>query len=173
MSVSLDFATLDLMDALDLAVLIEVEAYERYRMFADQLGHRADGDAADVFASMAENEAKHGSQLASRREAMFGDTPMRVSRDALFDVEAPEQGAARSDMSALKAFKVALECERKALDFYTHALPHVSDPEIVALFTELRDEEVEHVRMVQKAIAELPASARVDWQDDNDDLPAL
>ncbi len=173
MPVRIDFATLDLMDALDLAVLIEVEACERYQSFVAQLGHRYAGDAASVFASMAENEAKHGEQLAEQREALFGDKPMRVNRDDLFDVEAPDQGAPRSNMSPLQAFEVALSSEQKARDFYNEALPHVSNPEIRDLFTELRDEEVEHVHMVQEAIAALPADASAEWEEDEDELPAL
>lgn len=173
MPTRLDFASLDLKDALDLAVLIEVEAHERYRMFATQLGHRAPGDAASVFVSMAENEAKHGKELVARREALFGDSPTRVSRDDLFDVEAPEQGAPRSTMSALQAFEVALSSEQKAYEFYQDALAHISNPEIHALFTELRDEEMEHVQLVRDAIAGLPESAGIEWQDDKDEYPAL
>jgi rubrerythrin len=173
MSTRIDFATLDLMDALDLAVLIEVEAYERYKFFAAQLGHRFPGDAASVFASMAENEVKHGKELAERRKAMFGDAPMRVSRDDLFDVEAPDLSAPRSNMSALQAFEVALASEQKAFDFYDQALPHVANDEIRTLFTELRDEETEHVRMVKEAIANLPPGADVEIEEDEDELPAL
>ena len=173
MSTRIDFATLDLMDALDLAVLIEVEAYERYKMFAAQLGHRFTGDAADVFASMAENEAKHGKDLEERRKAMFGKVPMRVSRDDLFDVEAPEVGAPRSNMSPLKAFEVALSSEQKAYDFYDRALAHIANPEIQALFTELRDEETEHVRLVREAIANLPPGSDIEIEEDEDELPAL
>jgi rubrerythrin len=131
MSTRLDFATLTLVDALDLAVLIEVEAHNRYRKFVT---------------SMAENEAKHGRALEERRKAMFGDTPVRVSLDDLFDVEAPEEGAPRANMSALRAFEIALSSEQKAFDFYNEALPHVTDPEIHALFTELRDEETAATR---------------------------
>ena len=173
MSTRLDLSKLDLMDALDLAVLIEGEAHERYRLFAGQLGHRVAGDAASVFASMAENEAKHGRELASRRKALFGDAPMRVTLDDLFDVEAPEVGAARSNMSTLKAFQVALSSEQKAHDFYDQALAHVTNDEIRALFTELRDEETEHVRMVREAIAGLPPEADREWEEDEDDIPAL
>ena len=173
MPTRLNFASLSLMDALDLAVLIEVEAYERYKMFSAQLGHRFTGDATSVFTSMAENEAKHGKQLAERRKALFGDAPMRVSRDDLFDVEAPEQGAPRSNMSTLQAFEVALSSEQKAFDFYDLALPHVTNPEIHALFTELRDEETEHVRMVQEGIANLPPGADIEIEEDEDDLPML
>jgi rubrerythrin len=173
MPTRLDFAKLDLMDALDLAVLIEVEAYERYKKFVEQLGHRYTGDAASVFASMAENEAKHGKALEQRRKELFGDTPMRVSRDDLFDVEAPEQGAPRSSMSPLQAFRVALSSEQKAFDFYDLALPHVTNPEIRELFTELREEETEHVRMVQEAIAKLPPEAANEVEEDEDDIPML
>ena len=173
MSTRLDFATLDLMDALDLAILIEVEVYKRYKMFAAQLGHRYTGDAASVFASMAENEAKHGKELQERRKALFGDVPMRLSLDDLFDVEAPEMGAPRSNMSPLQAFEVALSSEQKAYDFYDQALPYVTNPEIRTLFTELRDEETEHVRMVQEAIANLPPGADRELEEDEDELPAL
>ena len=173
MSTRLDYATLSLMDALDLAVLIEDEAYDRYKKFAAQIGHSFAGDAASVFASMAENEAKHGIELAKRRKAMFGATPMRVSRDDLFDVEAPDQGAPHRNMSTLQAFQVALSSEQKAFDFYDLALPHVTDPEIKALFTELRDEETEHVRLVKEAIAGLPDGSDVEREDDEDEYPAL
>ncbi len=173
MSTRLDVAKLDLMDALDLALMIEVEAYERYRMFTAQLGHRAPGDAASVFAWMAENEAKHGRQLAKRREALFGNTPTRVSLADLFDLEAPEMGAARATMSTLGAHELALASEQKALDFYDQALPTITNPEIQALFSELRDEEIEHVRMVKEAIAKLPPDADEEWEDDEDEAPAL
>ncbi len=173
MTTRLDFATLDLMDALDLAVLIEVEAYERYRMFARQLGHRFPGDATSVFTLMAESEAKHGEELAKRRQALFGDTPIRVSPDDLFDVEAPDQGAPRFNMSPLQALEVALSSEQKAFDFYNQALPQITDPEINALFIELRDEETEHKRMLRDAIAALPPGADIELEVDEDEYPAM
>jgi rubrerythrin len=173
MPTRLNIATLDLMDALDLAVLIEMEAYKRYKMFAEQLGHRFTGDAASVFASMAENEAKHGRDLEAQRTAKFGKAPMRVSLDDLFDVEAPGMDAPRATMSTLQAYQVALSSEQKAFDFYDQALTSVSDPEIRALFTELRDEETEHVRLVEEAIAKLPPEAGIEWEEDEDDAPAL
>ena len=47
------------MDALDIAILVEVEALERYELFTNQLGHRYPEDAASVFRMMAINEKKH------------------------------------------------------------------------------------------------------------------
>lgn len=161
----IDFAKLTLMDALDLASLIEVEAYQRYTLFAAQLGRRDVGDAGSVFRSMAENEKKHGDQLARRRKTHFGDAPAKVTLDDLFDVEAPDVGAPRWNMSALNAFKVALAAEQKAFAFYDQAIPGVRQPDVKALFEELREEEAEHIRMVEGIIAKLPPEAAIELED--------
>ena len=173
MSTSLDLSKLSLMDALDLAKLIEMEACHRYQMFAAQLGRTGGYDAGAFFASMAENEAKHGQDLEARRKELFGDTPARLTLDDIYDVEAPEMGAPRRGMSTVEAFEVGLAAEQKAYDFYDMALPGITDPEVRTLFTELRDEETEHVEMLREAMAKLPPSASVETENDPDDAPYL
>ncbi len=174
MSTSLDLSKLSLMDALDLAKLIEMEAHHRYNMFASQLGRiGGDHDPGVFFATMAENEAKHGHELEARRKALFGDAPARLKLDDLFDVEAPEMGAPRRGMSTIQAFEVGLAAEKKAHDFYDMALPGITDPEVRALFTELRDEETEHLEMLREAMANLPPSASVEIEFDPDESPYL
>ena len=168
MPANLDFSTLDLMDALDLAILVEVEAWEHYKYFYEQIGYRYPGDAASIFNSMAANEEKHGRQLRARRQELFGDTPARVSRTDVFDVEAPDLGAPRWNMSPLKAFQLALASEEKAYRFYDEALKHVSDPGVREMFAELRDEETEHVRMVKEAIEALPPGSDIDLENEDD-----
>ncbi len=168
MAIRLDFSKLTLMDALDLAALIELEAYKRYKQFVEQFGTRSTHDAGAVFESMAVNENKHCEEIAERRLALFGDQPPKVTPDDLFDVEAPEVGATRWDMSPLKAYYVALAAEKKAYDFYDQALRHVTQPDVKALFEELRDEEAEHVAMVEEIIAKLPPSAAEDLEDEDD-----
>ena len=173
MSTRLDLSKLSLMDALDLAKLIELEAYNRYCMFATQLGSTGGYDAGAFFATMAENEAKHSRELGARREAIFGNTPAQVTLDDLFDVEAPDMGAPRRGMSTVQAFEIGLAAEKKAYDFYDMALPGITDPEVRALFTELRDEETEHVEMLQEAMAKLPSSASEELEYDLDETPYL
>ncbi len=163
------FSKLTLMDALDLASLIEVEAFQRYTHFAKRLGSRDPNDAGAVFQSMAANEKKHGDQLAERRLALFGDMPPRVKLDDIFDVEAPDFGAPRWNMSQLKAFQVALSSEKKAFAFYDAALPSVKQPDVKALFEELRDEEAAHIQMIESIIAKLPPSAAIELEDDDED----
>lgn len=167
MPTRLDFSKLTLMDSLDLATLIEVEAYKRYTQFAERFGSRDADDAGAVFEAMAANENKHGEQLAERRIALFGDVPPKVKLDDIFDVEAPDFGAPRWNMSPLEAYRVALSSEEKAFAFYDQALRYVTQPDVKALFEELRDEEAEHVRMVKEIIAKLPPSAAIELEDED------
>jgi rubrerythrin len=173
MSTSLDLSKLSLMDALDLAKLIEQEACHRYQMFASQLGRTGGYDAGAFFASMAENEAKHGQELEARRKTLFGDTPARLTLDDLYDVEAPDMGAPRRGMSTMQAFEVGLAAEKKAYDFYDMALPGITNAEVRELFTELRDEETEHVEMLKEAMAKLPPGASEEVEFDVDETPYL
>jgi len=167
MTTRLDLSKLTLMDAIDLAALIEIEAHKRYALFAQQLGSRASDDAGAVFSAMAVNESKHGEQLAERRLALFGDVPPKVTLDDIFDVEAPDVGAPSTYMSPLKAYQVALSSERKAYAYYDEALHYVKQPDVKALFEELRGEEAEHVKMLEEIIAKLPPSAAIDLEDED------
>ena len=163
----IDFSQLSLMDALDIAILVELEAFERYTLFTEQLGHRYPDDASSVFRKMAVNEKKHADELTQQRKALFGDAPVVVNKDALFDVEAPEIGSPRWNMSPFKAFQLVLSSEEKAFAFYDEALSYVHSAEVQTLFSELRDEEAEHVRMIKEFINKLPPEAHIDLDDED------
>jgi rubrerythrin len=111
MASKLEFAALTLQDALDLAILIEEEAQQRYEGFQRQVGGRYRGDASDVFRYMAEAEARHRAELVARRIERFQYTPRRVDRSWFEDVEAPDRGAPRVFMGPRQALQVALESE--------------------------------------------------------------
>ena len=152
----IDFKTLTLRDALDLAILIEEEAKERYQEFADQMDLHHTPDAAAFFRLMVWNEEKHREELAERRGRLFGDAPVGVTRAMLFDIEAPDYDQARAFMTAREAMQAALVSETKAHAFFVAALPRVQDEDVRKLFEELRDEEVEHQGLVKKEMAKLP-----------------
>ena len=82
-------------------------------------------------------------------------------------------GAPHRGMSLLDAFKIGLAAEQKAYDFYDVALSGITDPDVRELFTELRDEETEHVEMLKVAMAKLPESARSEVEFDIDESPML
>jgi rubrerythrin len=165
----LDFSTLSLLDALDLAILIEDEAQERYEEFAANLKVHHTPDAATFFTTMARNEAKHGAELRARRQTLFGDAPTRVSRDLLWDVEAPDFDQSRMFMTARQAMGVALACEVKAYDYFDEALAHVKDADVRELFEELRAEEDEHKALVKAIMAKVPEDSAVDVGFEPDD----
>lgn len=165
MTSKIDFATLDLQDALDLAILVEEEAGERYRELQGLVGGRYPGDASDVFRTMATAEARHRAQLLERRTRLFADAPRRVDRSWIEEVEAPGLGAPRVFMGPRQAFQVALESEEKAHDFFAEALPHLGDQQVRELFEELKAEEIEHHRRIEKAMATLPPGPDLEEED--------
>jgi rubrerythrin len=161
----IDFAQLSLKDALDLAVLIEEEAEERYREFVKQMEKHHTPGAARFFRFMAVNEAKHGQELAARRKALFGDAPREVERSMIFEVEAPEYYQTRAFMSVQEALELALDAETKAYEFFDRALPEIEDTDVRELFAELRQEEVEHQDLVKKVMAKVPDEPDFDPDD--------
>ena len=166
MSISgIDIKTLDLRDALDLAILVEEEAQERYQELEHQMASHSTPEAGAFFAAMAANEAKHGHDLRDRRDRLFGAAPMRVKREMLWDVEAPEYDRVRAFMSVQAALEVALASEVKAFEFFVAALPSIEHPEVRALFEELRDEEVLHQSLVKGQMARIADELRVDADD--------
>jgi len=165
MTTEIDFRKLSLKDALDLAILVEDEAMERYNEFTDQMLKHHTEESARFFRFMAGNEKKHGDELRERREKLFGDAPRAVDRSMLFDVEAPSYERARAFMSVHQALRVALDAEVKAWDFFDQALPTIADPDVKALFTELREEEVDHQNLVKAEMAKQPPEKDLDPDD--------
>ena len=147
----IDFANLSLKDALDLAILIEDEAQERYEDLAAQMDQHRTPEAAKFFRYMVENEAKHGRELTARRLQLFGDAPRAVTPAMIFDIEAPDFYAARAFMTPRKAMEAAL--------------PALQDLAARALFEELRDEEIEHQHLVKIELAKLPPDSRLSDED--------
>jgi len=162
MSAKIDFANLSLKDALDLAIIIEEEAKDRYGEFVDQLVQHHTPEAEGFFRDMVVNETKHETELTNRRRLLFENEPRIVKRSMIWDVEAPDYDQARAFMSTRKAMEVALQCEIKAHDFFASALPHIKNSEVRALFHELRDEELLHQESVRKEMAKLPPDPEVD-----------
>lgn len=165
----IDFTNLTLKDALDLAVLIEEEACERYGEFTDQMELHDTPDAARFFRFMMGNEQKHRDQLAARRRELFKDAPSAVTRTMIFDVEAPEYDEARAFMTVRQALHSALRAEEKAHAFFSAALPSIRDPEVRTLFEELCAEEVEHQALVRREIEKAPPDPEIPSEDFADD----
>ena len=166
---TLDLTGLDLRDALDLAILVEEEAKDRYEELAAQMENQDTLEAAAFFHLMVTNETKHGEELAARRKALFGDAPRRVDRSLLWDVEAPAYETVRAFMTLREALVVALDAEVKAYNFFCEALKlPVAEP-VRKLFDELKQEEVLHQELVNQQLSRLPPDsgpAQEDYADE-------
>ncbi len=152
----IDFDKLALRDALDLAVLIEEEARDRYEELADQMALHHTPEAERFFRFMQRNEERHRAELAGRRETLFGNQPVSVQREMIFDVEAPDYDEVRARMPTRVAFELALHCEQKAWAFFDELVPRLNDPAVKHLFEELRAEEVHHQDLVRREMERLP-----------------
>lgn len=156
MTKQLDLTKLDLMDALDLGILIEQEAMERYEELTAVMREHRTEEAASFFHFMAKAEAKHGADLLTERAKLFGKAPRRVDRSLLWEVEAPGYETVRDFMTLREALKVAMDAEVKAWQYFDQALKLPLSPPVKKLFEELRAEEVVHQDMVNSELAKAP-----------------
>lgn len=166
---TIDFSKLSLVDALDLATLIEEEARDRYEELTAQMEVYHTPGAAKFFGYMSKNEEKHRAALEDRRKQSFPDAPRTVRREMIWDVEAPEYHQVRVHMTPREALETAMSSEVKAHDFFAAALASVQDPEVRALFEELKDEELHHQELVKAELAKLPPDDGFKVEDFEDD----
>lgn len=154
----IDFSALTLRDALDIGILIEEQARERYAEFVDLLESHHTPEAAGFFRHMVRSEGKHREWLTARRRQLFGDEPSRVDASMLPDVEASPLGEALGIQTVREALAVAMQAEIRAERYFARALPEIRDPHVRELFEELHGEELEHQRLVRAEMDRLPGA---------------
>jgi rubrerythrin len=164
-----DLAALDLCAAVDLAIVIEEEARERYELLASQVGGRYPGDASEVFQAMADLQGMHRAHLARRRGQVFGDAPRRFDESVVCDLEAPAHGAVRVFMGPRDALAAAIEAEERAVDFYEEAAALVRDPAAQVFLEEQREEDADHCRALEAWMRSAPPGP--DVEEDEADPP--
>ena len=170
MAANIDFASLSLQDALDLAILVEEEAQERYLEFVDQMEQHHTPEAAKFFAMMARNEQKHGEELRARRHDLFGDAPRRVKPSMLWDVEAPDyEFSPAPSCRPGRRWRWRSRPRRRPTSSSSRPSRHLGDPEVKRLFQDLRDEEVLHQSLVREAMRGLPGGQEPDAGDYEDE----
>jgi erythrin-vacuolar iron transport family protein len=72
-------------------------------------------------------------------------------------------------MSPREALQVAFRAEKKAWTFFLEATPLVQDAGVRELFTELREEEVQHQRLVLAELEKTPPDSALRHADVADD----
>jgi rubrerythrin len=149
MTIELDFSKLSGTDVLDMAIAIEDEAQLYYEQLADWVGDDKP-EVVDFFKRMAVREKRHHDQIVALRERLFGDAPKSHADKVSWAVEEPDVYKVPDDVNLEQAFKVAMESETRAHDFYAGALEFATDDHVAELFEGLRQAEADHQRMLRE-----------------------
>jgi rubrerythrin len=149
MTVEFDFSRLDAQDVLDIATYVEDEAQQTYEQLVSWMEARGNHEVAQFFQKMVGFEVLHKRQITEKRQALFGDAPVRYTEQVVAEVEAPEMDAIGPDCTLDQALELAKAAEVKAHDYYANAKDYIAEPEVLALLDELCAAELQHKRMLE------------------------
>lgn len=163
-----DLSKIGYVELLDLAILAEEEAAERYGEFADQMEQHHNVQAARLFREIRTRELEHLQRLREERKNR-SDQPSTIEPLHFFDsVEAPPYEATHYKMTPRHIFQVALEAERRAASFYKQLTQILKNPGAKNLARGCWEEELKHVEQVEEGMQHLPPGPN-DWKEDHDE----
>lgn len=138
------------------ALVIELEATQRYEQLADMMEQTGNHKVANIFAKMAKIEATHAEaiedQIRDRQLPML--TPSQYHWRG---VEAPENtDSARLFhlMTPRQAMTLALDNEKRAYEFFADVVDDSVDERVREMAAEFAVEEEQHVAWVEEWLAE-------------------
>ena len=158
-----------LADLFAVAYRIEADAVERYELLADQMETHNNPELVAVFRDLCRAEKIHRDEI----QRLAGDIDVVTHARQLpcwGRGDSPEEvdvGAAHYMMTPWHALHMALECEKRALDFFTSVMGTAKDSQVKRLAEEFAEEEAEHVNLVHRLLRRYPQPA-ASWSNDPD-----
>jgi rubrerythrin len=156
-------------DFLARAWTMEVEAAERYAMFADAMDEHNNREVAELFRKLSRIEQLHADQLLE--EDLSSHPPVLPSAGIRWDGgEGPETGAPGDlhyRMQPYHALQIALECEKRANKFFADLAASTTDAKVRKAAREMAEEEAGHVRLIEEWLKRTPPPDK-DWEHDPD-----
>lgn len=138
------------------ALVIELEATQRYRQLSEMMEQTGNKKVAKIFARMSDIEAKHADiideQIRGRKLPML--TPSQYHWRG---IEAPENAdSARLFhlMTPSQAMSLALDNEKRAYEFFEDVVDDSTDERVREMAAEFAVEEKQHVAWVKEWLAE-------------------
>jgi rubrerythrin len=151
------------------ALVMEMEAAQRYADFADAMEMHNNLEVAALFRKMATIEDKHAQQIMA--EMGWTTTPSPLPGAIRWDgFEAPETAAIDDVhylMQPYHALEVALANELRAERFFAQLARAATTASVRKAARELQEEEREHVELVRAWMKKVP-QPDADWADDPD-----
>jgi len=156
-------------DLLAVAYRIEADAVQRYTLLADQMQAHNNAELMHIFRDLARAEGLHAEEICR----LSGDPALLERAQSLTDWpegESPEEadlGATHYLMTPWHALQLSLQCEKRALEFFSSVVETTRDPKVKEMAAEFVEEEAEHVNLVYRLLRKYPRPTG-SWPDDSD-----
>ena len=150
------------------AYAMENDARDRYTEFADQMEVHNNTEVAQLFRKLARIEGLHADKIV--KEMGWRKPPSAAEAWMWRHSEAPESvpsGELHYLMQPYHALELALQCEQRAVSFFTGITHSTAPADVKRLAREMAAEEREHVRLIRewmKRVEQPPAG----WDSDPD-----
>jgi len=150
------------------ALVMELEAAQRYAEFADAMEIHNNREVADMFRKMSRIEGKHAEQIMA--EMGWRQVPAMATVPAWEGFEGPETTPGDEIHYLMRPWHVlqlALANEERAERFFARLARAATVPSVRKAALELQQEEHEHVELIQAWIKKVPQPEK-DWAVDPD-----
>jgi rubrerythrin len=150
------------------AYAMENDARERYGEFADQMEMHNNLAVAGLFRKLARIEGLHAERIV--REMRWSKPPAAAEAWMWRHSEAPESappGELSYLMQPYHALQLALECEQRAVSFFSGITRSTAPADVRRIAREMAAEEREHVRLIRQWMKRV-AEPEPGWDRDPD-----
>lgn len=157
------FASLELFEALHVAIFIEERNARIYENFAEIFARFNDDEGQSItvtFREMAEQERSHSSQLQELYWKRFRNQPCALTDADIADViEIPqlqdEEELTSRRLTPRQALEVGLAAERQAHHFYSELAALTMEAPLRGLYWELASLERDHEELLERKLANM------------------
>lgn len=137
------------------ALVMELEAAQRYKQLADMMEQTGNRKVAKIFAKMSEIESRHAKHIDEQVKGR--NLPMLTPSQYLWPgLEAPENtdsGRLFHLMTPCQAMSLALDNEKRAYAFFENVVGDSTDEQVREMAAEFAVEEEQHVAWVEEWLA--------------------
>jgi rubrerythrin len=147
---------------------MELDAQQRYADLADAMEMHNNREVAELFRKMAAIEGKHAAQILA--EMGWKQPPAHAAAPSWEGYESAESvpiDEVHYLMRPWHALQLALLAEQRAERFFSELAMSAHAEPIRKAAIEMRDEEREHVELIQAWMAKVPQPEK-DWAEDPD-----
>jgi len=153
------------------SLALEKDAMGRYDDLSRILDSHNNPQVSALFHDMKNYAELHVNEVTKIAETV-GGIPAVAPLDFVWYTEEPPEAAPFEEahylMTPRQALEVALDCEKRAQDYYTRVATETADPEVAKLAHAFAAEEGGHVELLQAWLERLPPT-KPGWSEDLDE----